>query len=140
MNNDQWGFIANLKDNFGFIETLGGKDNLFFHFNAVVGRDRPQLRDEVRFDVEIDRRSGREAASRVFLLAPGTLPKPPPPVEMQARCVVERELRNASRGPDGAGGRLLVRSTLPTGGEDGGDAAEQASALCACARERSSRA
>ena len=41
------GFISTLKDNFGFIEPLGGGDNLFFHYNALIGRDRPAKGDEV---------------------------------------------------------------------------------------------
>ena len=116
--NDEAGTIATLKDNFGFIEPLReggtappGEDNIFFHFSTWCGRDAPRVGDEVSYSIQPDRRTGRDAATRVTPLPPGTLPTPPPPVSIAARAVVQRELRGG-RGGDGYGGRLAI---LPNG-------------------------
>ena len=103
------GNVTSIKEGFGFIRPLNdrrtGGGGLFFHFSALVGRDVPVEGDEVSFSVELDRRSGREAAKAVTILPRGTLPAPARAVTV--RAVVQRELRGA-RGGDGYGGRLAV--------------------------------
>ena len=87
------GRIAVLKENFGFIDCVdddGEQLGLqhFFAFGSVLGKDKvPKLGDEVRYAVENDRRSGRDAAVRIEILSAGTLPKP---VEVRLVGVVER--------------------------------------------------
>ena len=101
------GRIAVLKEGFGFIDCAdevgaqGGslpRVQHYFSFNAILGRDKvPRLGDEVRYAVEPDRRSGREAATRIEILAPGTLPPPPRPPEVELQGVIESVGRNGGR-------------------------------------------
>ena len=96
------GFVAVLKESFGFIEPIDESlGQMYFNFSAMVRprsddpRERsqpPQQGDEVSF--EIEERQGRTSAVRVTPLRPGTLPPPP-----RAKGVVEKSKR-------GFGGRI----------------------------------
>jgi cold shock CspA family protein len=99
------GRIAVLKDSFGFIDCAEGDGSKrhYFNFSSVLGRDKvPRMGDEVRYAVESAR--GREAAVRIEILPPGTLPPPPKPVEVRLQGVIEsmsRERRGGSGGGNG---------------------------------------
>ena len=89
------GRVSALKEGFGFIDPDElASPRIFFHFRDVRDNKQPRVGDEVRYVVELDRRSGREAAMRVDILPPGTLPKPPPPPEMVLQGVVKRAGRD----------------------------------------------
>ena len=92
------GRIAVLKEGFGFIDcadeaaSQGGtamKAQHFFSMSSILGRENPRIGDEVRYFVEVDRRSGKDAAVRVEILPPGTLPPPPKPPEVDLQGVIE---------------------------------------------------
>ena len=100
------GRIAVLKEGFGFIDcadeaaSQGGtamKAQHFFSMSSILGRENPRIGDEVRYFVEVDRRSGKDAAVRVEILPPGTLPPPPKPPEVDLQGVIESISRNAGR-------------------------------------------
>ena len=96
------GFVATLKDGYGFIEPLIngelGEEHVWFHFNSVERREQLSVGDEVRFMLEADRRTGKMAAQRIFRLPRGSLKRPVPPPEVRYKGTVEREARGGARG------------------------------------------
>ena len=102
------GRIAILKDGFGFIEPEEGTGQHYFHFSSLRDAAQPRLGDEVRYVLEVDRRSGREAAARMSILPPGTLP---PRAEVQLQGVIERAGRE--------GGKIVLGTTLSPDAGDG---------------------
>ncbi|XP_078662914.1 cold shock domain-containing protein E1-like isoform X17 [Branchiostoma floridae x Branchiostoma belcheri] len=66
------GFIATLKDNFGFIETANHEKEIFFHFSEFDGDISVlDLGDEVEYSTV--RKNNKVSAERIFRLAPGTI-------------------------------------------------------------------
>eukprot|EP00965_Chrysotila_dentata_P141882 4690082-Pleurochrysis_carterae.AAC.2 len=111
----QYGTIANLKEGFGFIqpmhmsgESIGEPlgDHVFFHFSSLASRDPPRRGDEVSFESDIDQRTGRQAARKVDVVPQGTIPRPPPPQEVEAKAAIEREPRG--RNAEGAHAHRLL--------------------------------
>ena len=103
------GRVSALKDGYGFIDPDDmALPRQYFHFREVRDGKQPHVGDEVRYIVDVDRRSGREQAVRVDVLPPGTLPKPTPPPEVVLVGVVERAGRE--------GGRIVQGAPLPAEG------------------------
>lgn len=72
VNTTQQGFIATLKDNFGFIETAEHDKEVFFHFSAYEGDiTELDLGDEV--DFTISRKTGKPSAENIKKLPKGTV-------------------------------------------------------------------
>jgi len=68
----QQGFIATLKDNFGFIETAEHDKEVFFHFSAFEGDITDlDLGDEV--DFTISRKTGKASAENIKKLPKGSV-------------------------------------------------------------------
>lgn len=68
----QQGFIATLKDNFGFIETAEHDKEVFFHFSAYEGDiTELDLGDEV--DFTISRKTGKPSAENIKRLPKGSV-------------------------------------------------------------------
>ena len=102
----QQGFVTTLKDGFGFIDVLGSgipgrPQQMYFSFGSTISQAPPRVGDEVSFEVQADRRTGKEAAVRVETLPQGTLPKP-----ARHKGVIDRAARDA-RGGKGGGGGLI---------------------------------
>lgn len=74
------GFVAVLKENFGFIETLEHDEEVFFHFSNFQGNSNNlELGQEVEYT--LSKRNGSSAgnclpAENVKVLAKGTIPQP----------------------------------------------------------------
>ncbi|XP_013775883.1 cold shock domain-containing protein E1-like [Limulus polyphemus] len=67
------GFIAALKDSFGFIETEDHKSEVFFHFSVFDGNpSHLELGQEVGYGVT--HKGGKQSAECVRKLAPGSIP------------------------------------------------------------------
>lgn len=72
------GFVAALKDTFGFIETIDHDKEIFFHFSNVEGdAGNLELGQEVEYTLSSRTGpGGKVSAENVRLLAKGTLPMP----------------------------------------------------------------
>lgn len=74
------GFVAVLKENFGFIETLLHDEEVFFHFSNFIGNpSNLELGQEVEYT--LSKRNGSNSgnclpAENVKILAKGTIPQP----------------------------------------------------------------
>lgn len=74
------GFVAVLKENFGFIETLQHDEEVFFHFSNFIGNpSHLELGQEVEYT--LSKRNGSNSgnclpAENVKILAKGTIPQP----------------------------------------------------------------
>lgn len=67
------GFIAALKDSFGFIETEDHKSEVFFHFSVFDGNpSQLELGQEVAYGVT--QKGGKQSAECVRKLVPGSIP------------------------------------------------------------------
>jgi len=74
------GFIATLKENIGFIETVAHDKDVFFHFSNVEGTDPNtlELGDEVQYTIDPKTTgNAKVSADSVSVLPKGTLPLPP---------------------------------------------------------------
>lgn len=69
------GYVAALKDGFGFIETMQHDCEVFFHFSSYGG-DVDELRLGCEVQYQMTRTGQRWAATEVQLLPEGTLPAP----------------------------------------------------------------
>ncbi|XP_029053101.1 cold shock domain-containing protein E1 isoform X1 [Osmia bicornis bicornis] len=112
------GFIAALKDGFGFIETVNHDKEIFFHFSNFEG-DASTL--EVGADIECTISSGNGrgnggcvAADYVKLVPRGSIPRPTPVSEVLDGMVI-RPLRSAN--PDQAEYAGLIKVN-PTNEDD----------------------
>ncbi|XP_017892359.1 cold shock domain-containing protein E1 isoform X1 [Ceratina calcarata] len=119
--NDQvcQGFIAALKDGFGFIETVNHDKEIFFHFSNFEG-DVSAL--EVGADIECTISSGNGrgnggcvAADYVKLIPRGSIPRPTPVSEVLDGTVI-RPLRSTN--PDQAEYAGLIKINATTEDED----------------------
>ena len=63
------GYIAAIKDGFGFLETLGHDKEIFFHFSNVIGKaERLEVGQEVEYAVYNREKGGKLSAEGVCLL------------------------------------------------------------------------
>ncbi|XP_053971137.1 cold shock domain-containing protein E1 [Hylaeus anthracinus] len=113
------GFIAALKDAFGFIETVNHDKEIFFHFSNFEG-DVSAL--EVGADIECTISSGNGrgnggcvAADYVKLVPRGSIPRPTPVSEVLDGTVI-RPLRSAN--PDQAEYAGLIKINATTEDEE----------------------
>jgi len=96
----QRGFVAALKDGFGFIETLQHDKEIFFHFSHVEGKaEKLEVGLEVEYYVYSREKGGKVSAEGVKLLPKNSIPKPMVKEEMLYGKVV-RPLRSVN--PDQA--------------------------------------
>ncbi|CAG2185296.1 Cold shock domain-containing protein E1 [Mytilus edulis] len=73
LNNKCQGFIATLKDNYGFIENSDHEKEVFFHFSSYEGDPNDlDLGDEVEYT--LCRKSAKHSAENIFKLPKGTIP------------------------------------------------------------------
>ena len=71
----QQGYIAALKDGFGFIETISHDREIFFHFSNVESKpERLEVGLEVEYTVFNRDKGGKISAENVRLLRKGTIP------------------------------------------------------------------
>lgn len=67
------GFIATLKENYGFIETADHEKEVFFHFSSLNGEaNELELGDEVEYTIA--RKSNKVSAENIRHLTKGTIP------------------------------------------------------------------
>lgn len=72
LGNQQHGFVATLKENFGFIETAEHDREIFFHFSAFAGDPGElDLGDEVEFT--LSRKTSKVSAENIRKLPKGTV-------------------------------------------------------------------
>ena len=90
------GYIAALKDGFGFIETISHDREIFFHFSNVETKaDRLEVGLEVEYTVFNREKGGKVSAENVRLLRRGTIP-PIPGKEDILHGKVVRPLRSVN--------------------------------------------
>ncbi|XP_037094593.1 cold shock domain-containing protein E1-like [Pollicipes pollicipes] len=71
------GYVAALKENYGFIETLQHDREIFFHYSTLRGgAEQLQLGDEVQYTLSRAGSQGRVSAENVTPLPAGTLSQP----------------------------------------------------------------
>lgn len=92
----QQGYIAALKDGFGFIETISHDKEIFFHFSNVESKpERLEVGLEVEYTVFNRDKGGKVSAENVRLLRKGTIPPMPGKDEVLHGKVV-RPLRSVN--------------------------------------------
>ncbi|CAG0891971.1 unnamed protein product [Cyprideis torosa] len=116
----QLGYIAAVKDGFGFIETLSHDREIFFHFRLVGGSRRTTYQGdnanivvgtEVQYTINPKLNSnGKSSAETVKPVASGSIP-PPEPETTEMKGVVIRPLRCLN--PDQEEYCGLIQATLP---------------------------
>jgi cold shock CspA family protein len=71
------GYIAAIKDGFGFLETLSHDKEIFFHFSNVYGKaERLEVGQEVEYAVYNREKGGKLSAEGVRALDKGTIAPP----------------------------------------------------------------
>jgi len=74
----QKGYVAALKDGFGFIETLQHDKEIFFHFSNVEGKaEKLEVGQEVEYSIYSREKGGKVSAEGVKPLGKGSIPKLP---------------------------------------------------------------
>merc|ERR550532_3713746 len=74
----QKGYVAALKDGFGFIETLLHDKEIFFHFSNVEGKaEKLEVGQEVEYSIYSRDKGGKVSAEGVKPLSKGAIPKAP---------------------------------------------------------------
>jgi len=74
----QKGYVAALKDGFGFIETLLHDKEIFFHFSNVEGKaEKLEVGQEVEYSIYSREKGGKVSAEGVKPLSRGSIPKIP---------------------------------------------------------------
>merc|ERR1711936_1115884 len=74
----QKGYVAALKDGFGFIETLMHDKEIFFHFSNVEGKaEKLEVGQEVEYSIYSREKGGKVSAEGVKPLSKGAIPKAP---------------------------------------------------------------
>ena len=74
----QRGYVAALKDGFGFIETLQHDKEIFFHFSNVEGKaEKLEVGQEVEYSIYSREKGGKVSAEGVKPLGKGAIPKAP---------------------------------------------------------------
>lgn len=70
----QQGYIAALKDGFGFIETLSHDKEIFFHFSNVEGKsEKLEVGMEVEYSIFNREKGGKMSAEGVKMITKGTI-------------------------------------------------------------------
>merc|ERR1719419_912304 len=78
LGSPQKGYVAALKDGFGFIETLLHDKEIFFHFSNVEGKaEKLEVGQEVEYSIYSREKGGKVSAEGVKPLGRGSIPKPP---------------------------------------------------------------
>ena len=78
MGTPQKGYVAALKDGFGFIETLLHDKEIFFHFSNVEGKtEKLEVGQEVEYSIHSREKGGKVSAERVKPLSRGSISKTP---------------------------------------------------------------
>merc|ERR550519_1357784 len=109
----QLGYVAALKDGFGFIETLKHDKEIFFHFSNVGGVDEKlEVGQEVEYSIYSREKGGKVSAEGVKPVAKGTIKQVPAKEEVLNGKVL-RPLRSVN--PDQSDYCGLIQSR----GEDG---------------------
>ena len=121
------GFVASLKENFGFIKSAESEQELFFHYSEIRDADPRDFQrgTEVEFGRYYDARNGRDLSVRVIILPPGTI-KTEELLKSDCEGEIVREMRekrsydrSARREMYGGSVRLLPREGGPEPGGDG---------------------
>merc|ERR1719193_3040683 len=100
LGSPQRGYVAALKDGFGFIETLQHDKEIFFHFSHVEGKaEKLEVGQEVEYSIYSREKGGKVSAEGVKPLPKGSIPKTLVKEEMLYGKVV-RPLRSVN--PDQA--------------------------------------
>ena len=96
MGTPQKGYVAALKDGFGFIETLIHDKEIFFHFSNVEGKaEKLEVGQEVEYSIYSREKGGKVSAEGVKPLTKGSIPKTPCKEEVLNGKVV-RPLRSVN--------------------------------------------
>jgi len=113
LGSPQRGYVAALKDGFGFIETLQHDKEIFFHFSHVEGKaEKLEVGQEVEYSIYSREKGGKVSAEGVKPLSRGSIPKTPVKDEMLYGKVV-RPLRSVN--PDQADYCGLIQSKSEEG-------------------------
>lgn len=105
------GYIAALKDGFGFLETLSHDKEIFFHFSNVEGKaERLEVGMEVEYLVYNREKGGKLSAEGVKMLEKGSLPQPEGRDELLIGKVV-RPLRSVNPDQDEYSGLIQTART-----------------------------
>merc|ERR1719347_1158563 len=76
LGSPQRGYVAALKDGFGFIETLQHDKEIFFHFSNVEGKaEKLEVGQEVEYSIYSREKGGKVSAEGVKPLSKGSIPK-----------------------------------------------------------------
>ena len=96
LGSPQRGYVAALKDGFGFIETLQHDKEIFFHFSNVEGKaEKLEVGQEVEYAIYSREKGGKMSAEGVKPLSKGSIPKTPVKEELLYGKVV-RPLRSVN--------------------------------------------
>merc|ERR550539_120291 len=97
----QRGYVAALKDGFGFIETLQHDKEIFFHFSNVEGKaEKLEVGREVEYSIYSREKGGKVSAEGVKPLTKGSIPKAATKTDEVLNGKVVRPLRSVN--PDQA--------------------------------------
>merc|ERR1719447_1584511 len=97
----QRGYVAALKDGFGFIETLQHDKEIFFHFSNVEGKaEKLEVGQEVEYSIYSREKGGKVSAEGVKPLTKGSISKPATKTDEVLNGKVVRPLRSVT--PDQA--------------------------------------
>ena len=78
LGSPQKGYVAALKDGFGFIETLQHDKEIFFHFSNVEGKaEKLEVGQEVEYSIYSREKGGKVSAEGVKPLGKGSIAKAP---------------------------------------------------------------
>ena len=111
----QQGYIAALKDGFGFIETISHDKEIFFHFSNVESKpERLEVGLEVEYTVFNRDKGGKISAENVRLMRKGGIPPIPGKEEIFHGKVV-RPLRSVNPDQTDYCGLIQVKEEDGTG-------------------------
>merc|ERR1719383_509817 len=104
------GYIAALKDGFGFVETLTREKEIFFHFSNVEGKsDKLEVGMEVEYTIFNREKGGKVSAEGVKVLTKGSI-QPLKAKEDVLNGKVVRPLRSVNPDQDDYCGLIQVKS------------------------------
>ncbi|XP_040574751.1 RNA-binding protein Unr [Lepeophtheirus salmonis] len=104
------GYVAALKDGFGFIETLERDKEIFFHFSNVEGKaDKLEVGTEVEYRLSGSSKDKKISAEKLRVLSKGSIPPLNSSKEILNGKVI-RTLRSVNPDQDCYAGLIQVRS------------------------------